>query len=264
MVLFTGSKFYGGPPFSGALLIPASCCPNAVGLDSVPAGFRDYFTAGEQPTEWFATRSTLSQQPNLGLVLRWTAALAEIDAYYAIAPERRYEVLRFFEKVVVRVFSTCEYMRFEALPPPISDDGETPLLESKQTVFSFYVRAPHSGRELEMSALRRVFSWLNRDLSRLPLDLSEEARGVLKARFHLGQPVATSRDGERGLLRIALGAALLVDLAGPCDGADGRDDRLEVFERQLTRLRAKLGLIVDHFDAIARHGEGVATEESTG
>ena len=49
MVLITGSKFFGGPPFSGALLVPAGVAARAPELAPLPPGLAGYFTRPEWP-----------------------------------------------------------------------------------------------------------------------------------------------------------------------------------------------------------------------
>jgi hypothetical protein len=81
MVIFTGSKFYGGPPFSGALLVPSRFRPASRRLTGLPKGFGDYFTAAEMPECWEEVRRSLPAEPNVGGLLRWSAALAEMEAF---------------------------------------------------------------------------------------------------------------------------------------------------------------------------------------
>src|SRR5262249_21329550 len=97
LVMITGSKFYGGPPFAGALLVPSRFKPERRGLAQLPAGFRAYFSAAEMPPTWPEIRQALRAEPNVGLLLRWSAALAEMKAYYDVPSDLRLGVLRFFE-----------------------------------------------------------------------------------------------------------------------------------------------------------------------
>lgn len=48
LTLVTGSKFYCGPPFCGAVLFPrAALAELEAGHEDLPAGFEDYFTRHE-------------------------------------------------------------------------------------------------------------------------------------------------------------------------------------------------------------------------
>jgi hypothetical protein len=73
MVLLTGSKFAMGPPFAGALLLPARLADPA-GRDPLPEGFGAYFTRPDWPDAWRPLTAALPERPNLGLLLRWRAA----------------------------------------------------------------------------------------------------------------------------------------------------------------------------------------------
>jgi hypothetical protein len=252
LVLFTGSKFYAGPPFSGALFVPQNLASPEVGIGHLPDGFHGYFTAGELPTEWDQGRANLSDDPNLGLILRWRAALAEIKAYYAANPSDRYEVLRAFERTVPRILEESACVSLEDSAPPVDDDGSTPLLESKKTVFSFYLR-PREGEEyFGVEALRNIFTWMNRDLGSCAGAFPEAVRDTLTARFHLGQPVVTSKSKDLAVLRVALGAALIVQLAE--DERLGGDlaSRLEWLTGRLLVLRSKLEFLAQNYATLER------------
>ena len=56
MVLITGSKFFGGPPLSGALLVPAALAAEMARQDRLPPALRDYSAASDWPPEWRAPR----------------------------------------------------------------------------------------------------------------------------------------------------------------------------------------------------------------
>lgn len=242
MVLFTGSKFYGGPPFAGALLVPHALNPVEMGLDPVPAGGRDYFSVTELPPAWAGATCELSQEPNVGLLLRWQAALAEIEAYYAVEPQLRYEVLRLFESLVPEVFDGSRRVVLEPLTPPILDDNGVRLLESKRTVFAFRLTRRQEVESLDLHELRKVFAWANSDLSDLATSTDEAT--ALEATFHLGQPVALVADGSLAVLRIALGAVLLRWLAEIEDPAE----RALRLRRHMERLRNKLEIIGEAYD----------------
>ena len=255
IVLFTGSKFYGGPPFSGALLVPASRGPAEASLESLPPEFRAYFTAGEHPPAWEITRDSLDDDPNLGLLVRWEAALAEIEAYYEAEPARRYQILRAFECMVPRVFEGSTLVQLESVAPPVDDDGKTPLLESKRTVFPFSLRGRAGGEDFGPERLRVIFEWMNRDLSPLELDVPPTLRRDLAARFHLGQPVTTSASHGRGVLRVAIGGPNIVELANDVSLGPDVDTRLAGFESDLRALRRKLEYLAEHFDVVSRRWE---------
>src|SRR3546814_624976 len=74
VVLLTGSKFAGGPPFSGFALVPDRLRTRA---RSLPEGFRRLANRAEWPTGWPGA-DQLPATGNFGLLLRLEAALIEI------------------------------------------------------------------------------------------------------------------------------------------------------------------------------------------
>lgn len=252
LVLFTGSKFYGGPPFSGALFVPQNFASPDEDIGNLPEGYRGYFTAGELPTEWDEGRASLSNHPNLGLILRWHAALAEIKAYYAADSSDRYCVLRAFERIVPAALANSEHISLEPADPPVDDDGSTPLLESKKTVFSFYLRPGGDEKRFGVEPLRDIFAWMNRDLEGCWEDASDSLREVLGARFHLGQPVVTGKRRDLAVLRVALGGPFVVQLTEDARLGATLEARIDDLERRFKMLRRKLEFLAQNYTVLAQ------------
>jgi len=100
-VMLTGSKFAGGPPFSGALLAPQGLVERLAGGPTAGAALAPYSAALDWPASLrprFA--AGLTHPANLGLALRWAAALAEIEAFEALAASRRQILLEAFRAAV--------------------------------------------------------------------------------------------------------------------------------------------------------------------
>lgn len=96
LVMITGSKFAGGPPFCGALLIPPGKAEKLRGM-SLPPGLAAYAARRDWPQGFEGAFEAASFAPaNLGMGLRWTAALAEIDAYAQIPEPLRREIAALF------------------------------------------------------------------------------------------------------------------------------------------------------------------------
>ena len=99
-VMITGSKFAGGPPFSGALLVPSAANIDLYDLRAVV----DFSTIEDWPSEWRGYAGRLTATRNLGLLLRWQAALAEIERFERADLVAREEcVTRFADAVRLRV-----------------------------------------------------------------------------------------------------------------------------------------------------------------
>ncbi|HEY8160847.1 MAG TPA: hypothetical protein VIF34_01060 [Methylocystis sp.] len=102
LVMITGSKFAGGPPFCGALLIPAEKARRLRDL-TLPPGFASYAARFDWPQSFGCAFEAARFAPaNLGLGLRWEAALAEIEAYAKIPARLRDEMGALFSESVRR------------------------------------------------------------------------------------------------------------------------------------------------------------------
>ncbi len=81
IVFLTGSKFMGGPPFSGFALLPAGMATSAAPL---PEGAAQIFRKAEIPASW-AGRDALQHSGNSGLALRLAASLFELGRFQQLS-----------------------------------------------------------------------------------------------------------------------------------------------------------------------------------
>jgi len=96
IVLMTGSKFVGAPPFNSWALVPDELASAAV---SVPAGFATIFRRSEWPGIW-AGREQLEDSANIALALRLEAAMFEIERFQAIDTDRVATLIAEFEQTI--------------------------------------------------------------------------------------------------------------------------------------------------------------------
>jgi selenocysteine lyase/cysteine desulfurase len=193
VVLVTGSKFYGGPPFSGAVLIP----PNlAQSLDSgpiaLPAGLSAYSTRADWPEEWAPSRE-LPEVGNPGLLLRWQAALPAMAEFKAIPARLRESRLRRFATSVAALIAQHKDLVLLQTPAPA---------QAPQTIFTFHVL--RDGRALTLAEAKQVHRWLYTDISGHISELSTAEMSLARRPCLIGQPVALP---SGTVLRIAAGAA---------------------------------------------------------
>lgn len=248
-VLITGSKFFTGPPFSGAFLIPPSFGITGEGAQ-FPPGFAEYFTRSEMPERLRARAKNLPQTLNLGLLFRWTGALQEMRSFYSVPPEQRTAILESFRnELVASINANADLHLLEPAIPARWHDADRSLWDALPTIFSFAVRNPATGAWLSIKALRSIYLALNRDWSAdLPAGATDAERSLAAQRCHIGQPVVTARTagGETGALRIACGARLVYGIT--YDSTLGSEPA-ERFARELADARtvlAKVSLIVRH------------------
>ena len=264
MVMVTGSKFFTGPPFCGALLLPAHLIRRLRGPGSVPTGLADYGGRADWP-DGTAIRSAGDDgdgQVNLGLVLRWQAALAEMAAF-ARVPDRvaRERTATFIDGVDSALASSDDVVAVDVPEPPRdaltgTEDTPEPCWDELQTIRSFLVLEPGTERRpLDVARARKIYRWLNADVTRaLPADAADADRALARLLCHIGQPapVADDRlDGEMaGALRISVGARLLSGEPSH-EGLDGRA-RLAREVGDVQRIIGKIGLLLRHWPALER------------
>ena len=211
MVIVTGSKFFAGPAFSGALLVPADLSNALKAVTEIAPGLREYSSRSDWPMHWRSLRSGFPIRANFGQWLRWEAALDEIRAYHEVSGEFRALALAVFGEGVARIIASSPSLR--PLPPQQRPaDGSVGDEELAQpTIFAFVIR--HGGRTLALDACRRIYRALARDAQ---LDVCAEARGSdpeIAAKICLiGQPVAL---GEIAALRISASARLVTGCWSP-------------------------------------------------
>ncbi|MGB8363924.1 MAG: hypothetical protein ACLQUZ_18010 [Rhizomicrobium sp.] len=215
IVLLTGSKFFSGPPFSSAMLVPRRVSVTLAQADP-PPGFRDYSACSDWPKAWPRLRQQLPRQMNFGMWLRWEAALAEMHAYFAVPPSAREAVLdRFSAAVTVRLAASPSLELLPEQERDASDDLDDEEMGTR-TIFPFLLR--HQDRLLPRDACTAIYRALNRDMAAgLPSSAGTQDRWLARQLCHIGQPVPlpAANGITTAALRINASARLVSDCWTP-------------------------------------------------
>ncbi|HSQ58166.1 MAG TPA: pyridoxal-dependent decarboxylase [Gemmata sp.] len=258
LVQITGSKTFGGPPFSGALLVPPRLAARFARIEQLPAGLREYAARSEWPADWKCAE-LFPDLCNAGLLLRWTAAIREMRSFYNIPDDVRTAILRELrDTIACAIEASPEVVE---LPSRVLDRGELSLPECwdrVQTIFPFRVRHREGWRRaafLTHDEMKSLHSRLNADLSSLPgLHLTDSEAALAAFVCHLGQPVELARTlaGRTSALRFCTGANVVSRIA--FDAALGRhpEDRLACERDRIRRVFAKIALILDRWTDLDR------------
>jgi hypothetical protein len=226
MVLVSGSKFFGGPAFSGALLVPAAL--SRLPGDGDVEGLHDYAARSDWPKAWTALRSSFAIRPNPGQWLRWEAALAEINAYYAVPAAYRKFALSELSGAIESLILLSPSLQAIAPGPHAGfrDDDEFGC----PTIVPFTLR--RNGRPLSADGCQALYRALARDLG-AAIGGSPCEQEVAARRCLLGQPVRIGRHGEQPVaaLRFCLGARQVTETWSP-DAATARRN----LEHELDRI----------------------------
>ena len=254
IVQITGSKFFTGPPFSGALLTPAAVAAR-LATRPLPAGLALYSGRPEWPSAQQGLGS-LMPTGNHGLITRWHAALAEMEAFADVPAARRHDVLRRFVDHV----DFCIGQTAGLLAVNHQLRGETPGdWDGTATIRCFAIRRAATTNNppatdddcLDLAMARKIYVWLNADLWPALDGLASPAdQPVLQRRCHVGQPVAVAIAGRSAAaLRVSAGARLVS--GEPSLAHLDPNERLERELSDVTVLFRKLSLILAHFDRLA-------------
>ncbi len=182
VVTLTGSKFAGGPSFCGALLLPPTIAAK-LSTQHMP-GLLAYSAQLDWPT---ALRRSVARAAlpaaNIGLALRWHAALAEIDSFHSRPAELRDDLAKRFHQTVAAEAAQTAGVTLLPTAAPEGSFGDT--------IVSFVLRRA-DGSTLDMEAAAAI------------------QRRLRSEGFHLGQPVQI---GDAGALRLCAGMPLINRLA---------------------------------------------------
>ncbi|HEY9553863.1 hypothetical protein [Allosphingosinicella sp.] len=223
IVFITGSKFMGGPPFSGFALVPPAL---AAGAAALPRGLATIFRRAEWPEAWPGA-TPLPDAANLGLSLRLEASIFELERFQALSLEEVTRVVLAFHAAVRQAMIGPLPIRRVAPYPP----GD---------------RAEADSHPIEMRTLSTL------DLSHLGEPATfEDAQhwhhDLLAHGIRLGQPVKCVKldDGRWGAtLRVGLSMPNVVARVGLSDRALKR-----AFEADMDRIELALAAVSGQQDA---------------
>lgn len=248
MVLITGSKFFTGAPFSGALLLPPALAARCRMLDAVPAGICDYTNRSDWPSSFAGLRAALPARANLGQWLRWVSAVEEMRNYFAVPSSFREFALAQFADVVPRLIAAEPSLQPLLFDAELADDAEDEEMTA-HTIFPFFVR--RNGRILSHAQATQLYRALNDDIAPLlPANLPPMQRLLASRRCHIGQPVAVpdGRGGIAGALRISAGARVVSETW--CDDMLVARENLRGEFDQIRAIVEKIHLLLRYFDDI--------------
>lgn len=183
LITLTGSKFAGGPSFCGALLVPSSIVQKLDG-HHLPAGLSAYSAQLDWPAGLRMSLSGMLPAANIGLALRWHAALAEIARFFGQPAALRETIAAHFHQIALAEIAGMPSLAGVPASPPVEGSfGETIV----------------------------TFSLRGRDGSCLDMEAAAAIQRRLRAEgFHLGQAVEI---GGAGALRLCASMPLINRLA---------------------------------------------------
>ncbi|MBW7974214.1 hypothetical protein [Bradyrhizobium sp. BR 10289] len=240
MVLMTGSKFFGGPAFSGALLVPKGLSRSFDRIGAVAPGILDYAGRCDWPMAWTALRSRFGRRPNFGQWLRWEAALAEIGSYYAVPGAFRAKALAALAAGIDSMIALSPSLR------PIPRMCETTSADDEEfaatTIFPFTLL--RDGKPVSVAETTAVHRALARDMNE-EISGSAADRQLAAQCCLVGQPVRLERpdDAPQAVLRLCVGGRLVTE-AWSADAAQAQRNLQHILDR-IAHVVVKIELLLD-------------------
>lgn len=214
IVFVTGSKFMGGPPFSGFALVPRRFREQSL---PIAAGLATIFRRGEWPEGWPGAEG-LDDGSNLGLLLRLEASIFELERFQRLTIEEVTRIiLGFHQAVREEIIERTPAHRVAPYPPGEKETADTHPIEMR-TLSTLDLSEFSGGSTFE--------------------DSTRWHKAMIAQGVRLGQPVHCVKlgDGRWGAtLRVGLSMPLVVERAGLDDAALRRS-----FAEDMARVRAAL------------------------
>ena len=211
IVTITGSKYFTGPPYSGALILPKSVSEAIIAVkNKLPKGLTQYYNHSDWPTSWSCS-NTLPSGYNYGSYMRWNAAMVEMDRYFRTPILYRNMGIEMFCNFVEDSIKDATF-----LEPIYGDETKTNSYSSEEfgirnirTIFPFFILKDNIA--LPVDKVKKLYALLNSDLSDQFQDSSLETSRLAAQKCHIGQAVNVKygNDVESAVLRISLGARVI-------------------------------------------------------
>lgn len=211
IVTITGSKYFTGPPYAGALIVPKSVSESInVVKNTLPKGLTQYYNHSDWPLSWGCSNS-LPDGFNYGSYMRWNAAIVEMDRYFKTPILYRNLGIEMFCNFVEDSIKDAPF-----LEPLFGDETKINTyntedfgLRNIRTIFPFFILK--NNQALTVDKVKKLYLLLNSDISDQFEGSSLEIIRLAAQKCHIGQAVNVKygNDLQSAVLRISLGARVI-------------------------------------------------------
>jgi hypothetical protein len=211
IITITGSKYFTGPPYAGALIVPKSVSKLINASKKVlPEGLNNYYNHSDWPASWICSKD-LSEGFNYGSYMRWNAAIKEMDRYYKTPILYRNLGIEMFCNFVEDSIRDATF-----LEPLFGDETKIDTyaheefgLRNIRTIFPFFIR--NGNDVLSVDQVKKLYTLLNSNISYQFEDASIDTIRLAAQKCHIGQAVNVKygNDFQSAVLRISLGARVI-------------------------------------------------------
>ncbi|MUU78450.1 hypothetical protein [Winogradskyella endarachnes] len=211
IVSITGSKYFTGPPYSGALILPQSVSKSIQAIkNTLPKGLTKYYNHSDWPTSWHCSKD-LCDGYNYGSYMRWNAAIVEMERYFMTPVLYRNMGIEMFCDFVEESIKEATFLErlYGNETNTNSYTGKEFGIRNMRTIFPFFILKDN--KVLSVDKVKKLYLLLNSDLSNHYQDSPLEIVRLAAQKCHIGQAVNVkyNNDIQSAILRISLGARII-------------------------------------------------------
>ena len=247
ILMVTGSKYFTGPPYAGALIVPKQIGDSIESVKAIlPEGLTQYFNRYDWPVKWECSKQ-LSDGFNYGTYMRWNAAIVEMKRYF--------ETPILYRNLGIEMF--CNLVEESIKESPILDqlyeEHSSSLiytsdefgLRTIRTIFPFFIKK--NGVVLSEDKVKKLYVLLNSNISNQFKDVSLETMRLAAQKCHIGQAVSVKHklNKQSAILRISLGARVISE--------SWKDRDVSMFFRNIEEQMSQVATIIRKIELIINH-----------
>ena len=254
ILMVTGSKYFTGPPYAGALIVPKSIGDAIESVKAIlPTGLTEYFNRYDWPTNWECSK-LLSDGFNYGTYMRWNAAIVEMKRYFETPILYRnlgIEMFCNFVEESIKESSILEQL-YEEHSSSITYSSDEFGLRTIRTIFPFFIKK--GDVILDVEDVKKLYMLLNSDISDHFKEESLEINRLAAQKCHIGQAVTVKhkQNKKSAILRISLGARVISD--------SWKDRDVSMFFRNIEEQMSQIATIIRKIELIINHSDLIKTE----
>ncbi len=246
IVTITGSKYFTGPPYSGALIIPKELGKiRELKEETLPEGLSKYYNHSDWPEAWTCSKK-LSSGFNYGAYMRWNAAIAEMKRYFKTPILYRNLGVEMFCNYVEESIKEAPFLEqlFDEEFQIHSVNGEDIGLKNIRTIFPFFIK--QGSTVLDEENVKKLYLLLNSDISDHFQNTSIETLRIASQKCHIGQAVKVLHKSNKpsAVLRISLGARVISD--------SWKDKDVSIFFSSIEEQMNQITVIIKKIELIVK------------
>ncbi len=247
ILMITGSKYFTGPPYSGALIVPKNIGDAIESVKAIlPEGLTQYYNRYDWPASWNCSKQ-LSGGFNYGTFMRWNAAIVEMKRYFETPILYRNLGIEMFCDFVEESIKESPILEqlFEEHSSSLTYKSDEFGLRTIRTIFPFFIKKKDA--VLGVDDVKKLYLLLNTNISDHFKDTSLETMRLATQKCHIGQAVNVKHklNKQSAILRISLGARVISE--------SWKDRDVSMFFRNIEEQMSQVATIIRKIELIVNH-----------